>query len=100
MRITYDPVCGMGYIYIQNTIAPGEVHRTVEVANKNSGEDLPILIDLDKDGKILGIEVFGASRIIPQEALSRAKILPEIDVDEKEEDSFAEGWECEMQSES
>lgn len=51
MRISYDESTGASYVYIYNKIEPGEVDKTVEY---NNGD---VMIDFDKDGNILGIEV-------------------------------------------
>jgi len=67
MKITYDKVADAAYIYFKD-ISPGEVTNTISL-NDN------INIDLDKEGKTLGIEILNASQNLPNMALKSATII-------------------------
>ncbi len=57
---------GAAYIYVADGIARGEAAYTEPVeTDRTSG----IHLDFDKDGRLLGIEVLGASRVLPKDAL-------------------------------
>jgi len=69
MRITYDPSGGTAYIYIVDKIGPGESRETVVV------HDGDVMLDLDADGRLLGIEILGAERLLRPETLASAEFL-------------------------
>jgi len=69
MRATYDADVNMGYVYFQDKIGAGEAKQTIHV-DKGGVE---ICIDLDKDGHILGVEVFNAEKRFPKELMAQAK---------------------------
>lgn len=50
---TYDPQAGATYVYLDDPTSPGGVARTVEV-------DATVNLDLDADGRVIGIEILGA----------------------------------------
>jgi uncharacterized protein YuzE len=58
MRIAIDREADAGYIYLQE-IRAGEVEETVPL-----NED--INIDLDSEGRILGIEILSVSKNLPK----------------------------------
>ncbi len=58
MNITYDKQADAMYIYLQKK---KRVARTVELANL-------LLADLDKKGKIIGVEILNASRQIAKQS--------------------------------
>lgn len=65
---TYDEDVDAGYIYF-DSIAPGEAVRQVVVA----AEGLPtlsVILDLDSDNKLLGIELLGVKKFV-----ARARIV-------------------------
>lgn len=57
MNITYDKQADAMYIYLQRK---KRVARTVELANL-------LFADLDKKGKVIGVEIIGASRQIAKQ---------------------------------
>ncbi|MDP2775379.1 MAG: DUF2283 domain-containing protein [Nocardioides sp.] len=63
LRVTYDPEANAAYIYFVPEIKFGGVARTVPV----DGGDHPWMVNLDVDseGRILGIEVLDARRLLP-----------------------------------
>lgn len=67
MRLTYDEAADAAYVYLVPEIRPGEVHQT-----RVSGirlDQAAINVDFDADGRILGIELLGASRLLRRESL-------------------------------
>jgi len=61
MRIQYDKQADAMYIYLREK---GKIEKTVKV-NEN------ILVDIDKKGNIVGIEILGVSEQIPQKEFSK-----------------------------
>ncbi|WP_433370511.1 DUF2283 domain-containing protein [Streptosporangium sp. CA-115845] len=51
---TYDPGVGAAYVYLRGPIAPGGVARTVTM------DGAMVNMDLDEDGREIGIEILGA----------------------------------------
>lgn len=70
MRVTYDKQADMCYIYFVDKVKNGECVRQKVVYNKSRKMDA--VIDFDKDGKMVGIEIFG-SRLLRKETLDLAK---------------------------
>jgi uncharacterized protein YuzE len=68
MRVTYDRFANAAYIYLQK-IEPGGVHRSVPV----DAED--VVLDFDREGKLIGIEVLAADRVLAREFLAQAELL-------------------------
>ena len=60
MKITYDKVADAAYM----TLRKGRVAKTVEMSDS-------VIIDLDKKGNLLGIEMLDASNQLPKEGLSK-----------------------------
>ena len=68
MKIDFDPDADAAYIYIRDEIEDGGVDRTIEV-NHN------FMIDFDKEGRPLGIEILNATKNLSPELLKSAVIL-------------------------
>ncbi|HEY4715471.1 MAG TPA: DUF2283 domain-containing protein [Candidatus Paceibacterota bacterium] len=64
MKINYDKIADTIYIYLNNK---GKVFKTVKMTDK-------MLVDVDKKGNVLGIEVLGASSQIKQKQPAEFKI--------------------------
>ena len=62
MKITYDKITDAMYIYLNKT----KVFKTVKMADR-------LLVDVDREGKILGIEILDASDQIKGMKQSRKK---------------------------
>jgi uncharacterized protein YuzE len=63
LRVTYDEEVDAAYIYLVPEIEVGGAARTVPV---DGGEDpWMVNLDVDSDGRIIGIEVLDASRRLP-----------------------------------
>lgn len=67
MKITYDKEADAAYIYFKD-ISQGEVDRTISINES-------VNIDLDKEGRTIGIEVLDASKNLPSNALKSAIYL-------------------------
>jgi uncharacterized protein YuzE len=67
VRVTYDAEADAAYVYLVDEIARGDVAET-QVA------DIPLdqaalTVDFDADGRVLGIEVLGASPVLRPETM-------------------------------
>lgn len=67
MRLTFDKEADAAYIYFKE-ISEGEVTNTISLNES-------VNIDLDKDGKTIGIEILEASKNLPLNALKSAKVI-------------------------
>ena len=67
MRIEYDKEADTAYIYFKE-IEAGEVVQTISLNDAVS-------IDLDKEGKTIGIEILDASKNLPRNAMKSAQII-------------------------
>jgi uncharacterized protein YuzE len=70
VRFTYDPDADAAFIYIVDQINPGQAARS-EMCDLEIREGAVILV-LDADERLLGIELLGASRLVPAEVLDGA----------------------------
>nr|WP_201470733.1 DUF2283 domain-containing protein [Microbacterium hydrocarbonoxydans] len=66
--IRYDPEVDAAYATIGRPIRPGEASRQVPVPLPEglAGE---LIVDFDRDGHLLGIEILGASMLLRAEDL-------------------------------
>lgn len=62
MKIEYDKEADAAYIYIVYPINEGEAKKTIEI-NEN------IILDFDSGGKLLGVEILNASKILDEKVL-------------------------------
>lgn len=62
MKIEYDKEADAAYIYLVEDIGDGKAVRTIQL-NDN------IILDFDADGKLIGIEVLNASKVLSKEVL-------------------------------
>ena len=67
MKITFDKEADAAYIYFKD-ISPGEVNKTISLNES-------VNIDLDVQGKTLGIEIIDAGRNLPFSALNSAVMI-------------------------
>ncbi len=67
MKITLDKEADAAYVYLKD-IAPGEVKKTISLNDS-------INIDLDSEGKTLGIEILNATKNLPTSAVKSAVII-------------------------
>ena len=64
MKVTYDKEADAVYIYLKNPIKRGE-------AKKNVPTDAGPILDFDKKGKLLGIEILWASKVFDKKVLEK-----------------------------
>lgn len=64
MKITLDKEANAAYIYLKD-ISPGEVKKTISLNNS-------INIDLDSEGRTLGIEILDASKNLSSSTVKSA----------------------------
>ena len=69
LRVTYDSEVDAAYIYFVPEIEPGGVAGTIPV---DAGDHPWVInLDVDSDGRLLGIEVLEARRLLPPSLLGR-----------------------------
>ena len=73
MKITYDKNANAAYLYIKDEIKQGESYKTYCCDPKEV--DGMINLDFDEHGELLGIEVIGANKKLPQEVLKNALLI-------------------------
>ena len=66
MKFEYDKEVDAAYVYIGYPIKDGKVKKTIEL-NEN------IILDFDKKGKLLGMEILNASKIMNKKVLVEAQ---------------------------
>ncbi len=62
MKIEYDKEVDAAYIYLNDKIAAKEVKKTIQINER-------VNFDLDKNNKLIGIEILDAKEIISKEVL-------------------------------
>jgi len=71
LRITFDPDANAAFIYLVPDIGPGEVVHThmcdVEI------REGAIILDFDADDRLLGVEILGATSLLPESVLLQAE---------------------------
>lgn len=71
MRITFDPDADAAFVYLVPEIAPGGVAHShmcdVEI------QEGAIILDFDADDRLLGIEILGATKLLPDRVLQQAE---------------------------
>ncbi len=75
VRMTFDPEADAAYIYLRYPVAAGEAAEQVPVYDEDNRIEL--ILDLDRDGHLIGIEVAGgAGNLLPPDVLARANRPP------------------------
>jgi uncharacterized protein YuzE len=69
MRATYDPAADAAYVYLCD-IPPGVAVEQRIVDREGPGT---IVLDFDRQGVLLGIELLGATSLAPPELLADAE---------------------------
>ena len=67
MKFEYDEEVDAAYIYVEYPIKDGEAKRTIEL-------DGNIILDFDEEGKLLGVEILDASKVLKKEASLEAQV--------------------------
>ncbi len=65
MKLEYDKEIDAAYIYLEYPIKDGESKKTVELKQN-------VVLDFDKKGKLLGVEILNASKMLNKSVLSGA----------------------------
>ena len=63
--IKVDKEAEAAYIYLKDKFNKGEVKKTIALNDE-------IILDFDKDNKLIGIEVLNAVKYLPKQALEMA----------------------------
>jgi len=66
MKIEYDKEVDAAYIYLEYPIKEGEAKKTIEL-NEN------IILDFNENGKLLGVEILDASKVLNKKTLLEAQ---------------------------
>ena len=66
MKLDYDKEVDAAYIYLVCPIKKGQAKQSVEL-------DENIVLDLDSKGKLLGVEILNASKVVNRKALLRTQ---------------------------
>jgi len=66
MKISYDKEADAAYIYVEYPIKKGEAKKTIEL-NEN------IILDFNEKGKLLGVEILNATKILNKKVLLQAQ---------------------------
>lgn len=72
MRITYDHTVDAAYIAFVDEIADGAVTQQLH-SLATPGELGEVTLDFDENGRLLGVEVLGATNVLPTEVLAVAE---------------------------
>ena len=70
MKVTYDRSVDAAYIYLADDIGEGCVKKTYACDPDEVGG--VINLDFDEDGRMVGVEVLGASHHLPKTILKSA----------------------------
>jgi uncharacterized protein YuzE len=73
VRITFDTEADAAFIYLNDAIPPGGAARS-HMCDVELDEGAVILLFSPED-QLVGLEVLGASRVLPQEVLDTASRL-------------------------
>lgn len=65
MKLEYDKEVDAAYIYLEHPLKKGQAKKTKEL-----NED--IILDFDKKGKLIGVEVLNASKLLSKKALLKS----------------------------
>lgn len=68
MKFEYDKQVDAAYIYLQYPIKHGEAKKTIAL-NDN------IIMDFNKNNKLIGVEVLNASKVLTRKVLVHAKAV-------------------------
>lgn len=69
MKTTFDSEADAAYVTLTTDETPGRSARTLEVSGI---EGSSVILDFDKHGVLLGVEVLGATRMLDQSFIDEA----------------------------
>lgn len=67
MKFEYDKDVDAAYVSFVEDIKDGEAEKTIEL-------DKNIILDFDSEGKLLGVEILNASKVLNEKALIEPKL--------------------------
>jgi uncharacterized protein YuzE len=73
LRVTFDPKADAAYVYFREIEPGGAAIQCPVVCNRSQGM---IVLDLDLEGRLIGVEVIGARGGLPPELLDQAETPP------------------------
>ncbi len=68
MKLEYDKEVDAAYIYVEYPLKQGRIKKTQSV-------DDNIVVDFDAAGKILGVEILNARKVLSKKALLQAQVV-------------------------
>lgn len=68
MKIDYDKEADAAYIYLKYPIKAGEAKKQKEINNN-------VILDFDAKGKLLGVEILNARKILNKRIIDQAAII-------------------------
>lgn len=68
MKLEYDKEVDAAYIYLEYPLKQGMIKKTQNV-------DDNIMVDFDAAGKMLGVEILNARKVLSKKALIQAQIV-------------------------
>lgn len=68
MKFEYDKDVDAAYIYLEDSITEGQAEKTIELGDN-------IILDFDKNGKLLGVEILSASKVLNKKSLLEAQSI-------------------------
>jgi len=68
MKLEYDKDVDAAYIYLVDDLNDGQVTKTIEL-NEN------IILDFDNKGKLLGMEILNASKVLNEKMFLKFSFL-------------------------
>ncbi len=68
MKLEYDKSADAAYLYMKYPVKAGEAKSTVQLKPH-------ITLDFDKKGKLLGVEILDASKVLNKGMLSEAQMI-------------------------
>jgi uncharacterized protein YuzE len=73
LKLEYDKEADAAYINLTQMIKPGEVEDTIMLGQEDDRVKTMINLDFDKDGRLLGLEVMDASKVLRSDLLFSKK---------------------------
>jgi uncharacterized protein YuzE len=73
VKVTYDPSADAAYIYFADSLLPSDVTNTYICGPAELGT--MVNLDIDGEGRIVGVEVLSASAHLPKAILQEAILL-------------------------
>jgi uncharacterized protein YuzE len=68
MKLEYDKSADAAYLYLKYPVKDGEAKSTIQLKPH-------ITLDFDGKGKLLGVEILDASKVLNKGVLTEAKIV-------------------------